>query len=90
MKSIEGKVSAYNLNLAKSMNWKIIQKPFIMKVYQDEVEDSIIVKKTKQNILTCECYFSKSMGIPYEHIIACLVPGFFLSLKLIEFKANFA
>lgn len=74
---IEGKVSsyAYNLtilNLGKSLGWKTIQTPQVYSVYQDK-ECKITVKKIKPALLECSCYFSASMGMPCEHILACLV-----------------
>ena len=49
-----------------------MNKPIYFKVYQEKEEDALKVDKINQ-ILTCSCYFSCTMRLPCEHILACLI-----------------
>jgi len=75
---LQNKISSYAyhfmvLNLAKSLNWKIIQSPTVFTVYKVEKDQGFAVKKLKSAFLERSCYFTTSMCIPCEHIVACLV-----------------
>jgi len=78
MLSIQDKVSSYSynltlLNLAKAMSWKVIQKDSNFIAYQSQIEYGFLVENMRPNTLNCDCYFSKSMGLPCDHILACLI-----------------
>lgn len=78
MLSIQDKVSSYSynltlLNLAKVVSWKVIQKDSNFIAYQSQIEYGFLMENMKPNTLNCDCYFSKSMGLPCDHILACLI-----------------
>jgi len=77
MKSIEGVVTKYAygltlLNIGRAMGFSSTNKPNMF-VLKKEEEEPVYVFKQPNKLLSCDCYFYKTMLIPCMHILACLI-----------------
>ena len=78
LESVKDKISPYAyhftiLNLAGAMNWKISHSPAGFSVFKAKKEEEILVNKLNSSTLKYSYYFSVSMGMPCEHLLACLI-----------------
>jgi len=76
LKSINDHISLYAyeqtlLQLGNSLSWQLQEKEDHFQLFQNEY--SLKVEKIGEDLLYCSCYYSRSMRIPCQHILACIL-----------------